>query len=130
MMSTLQVVNEMYRNKKEVLKLEKQIHAETKDQFKRLMYYYNRVEKIAKSILIYALLVFMIYKTQVIEVNIINWIFFVLNNINLFLIIRGSRSESAINQSIWVTTVIKLYSLVIMITDILFICLIGEFEKA
>lgn len=129
MMSLLQEVNSMYKDKKAVLALEKQIQSETKDEFKKITYYYGRIERIAKSIVIYALLGFMIYATQTIEVNIINWVFFVLNNINMFLIIRGSKKESSINQSICVTNIIKAYSLFVMSLDILFICFIGMNEK-
>lgn len=84
MMNLLQIVNAMYTNKTAIVKLEEKIGSGLKDQFGKMAYYFSRVERIVKSLLIYSLLFFMIYVTQTIEVNLINWIFFILNNINLF----------------------------------------------
>lgn len=129
LMNLLQIVNQMYTNREAVLKLEGQVAAEARDRYKRAIYYYERVERIAKSLLVATLLVVMIYAAQAIEVNLINWVFFALTNINLFLLIRGSRTESSLNQSVCVTNIIKVYSLVVMVLDLTFICLVGEFEK-
>jgi len=71
----------------------------------------------------------MIYVHESIEINIINWIFYIFNTVNFALIIRGSKSLKYVQQSLRVTNCIKVYSLLILIIDILFMCFIGEFEK-
>jgi len=128
-LSLLQQVNTMYRQKEEIVKLEEFMKNSLKDENEKLIYYYGRVEKIIKSMAIYSILVFMIFIHSSIETNLINWVFFVLNLINFAFIIRGTKELKFLKQSLCITNLIKVWSLMILILDILFICFIGEIEK-
>jgi len=89
----------MYRQKKEIARLEEDIKNSIKDRYEKLVYYYGRVDKIVKSIAIYSILIFMIYLHSTIEVNLINWMFFMLNLVNFAFIIRGSKSLEHLRQN-------------------------------
>lgn len=89
MMNILLIVNGMYKQKAEIDTLKEKTSANLKDQYGKASYYYNRVETIIKSFLIYTLLVFMIYVHTTIETNLVNWVFFILNSINFAFIVRG-----------------------------------------
>ena len=79
LMHILMIVNTMFKQKAEIDNLREKTNANLKDQYAKASYYYNRVETIAKSLLIYTLLIFMIYVQTTIETNLINWVFYVLN---------------------------------------------------
>mmetsp|Transcript_21580 Transcript_21580/g.33240 ORF Transcript_21580/g.33240 Transcript_21580/m.33240 type:complete len:435 (-) Transcript_21580:108-1412(-) len=64
-----------------------------------------------------------------IETNIINWLFFILNAVNLALIIRGNKGIKYLKQSVFIANTIKVYALIILIIDILFISFVGEMPK-
>jgi len=100
-----------------------------KKNFAKATYYLNRVQNIVKGILIYALMVFMIGIHIRLETNLFNWVFFSLNMINLALIIRGTNTIKEIKQSLKVINMLKVYSLAVLILDILFIGVIGELPK-
>lgn len=129
LMSFLNAVNQMFKKKDEVNRLTKLASSSLSDQYSTAAYYYGRVEKIVTSLLIYAMIIFMIWALQTLETNLINWVFFVLNTLQFAFIVRGSKSLSYLRQSLCVANSIKAYSLFILILDILFICFIGEFEK-
>jgi hypothetical protein len=129
LMHILMIVNTMFKQKAEIDNLREKTNANLKDQYAKASYYYNRVETIAKSLLIYTLLIFMIYVQTTIETNLINWVFYVLNSINFAFIVRGVKKIGYLKQSLAVSNMIKIYSLLVMVIDIIFICFIGEFEK-
>jgi hypothetical protein len=131
MMSILDTVNQMFSNQREgeVDKLQEECTKSFKKNYKRLTYYMQRVQNIIKGLIIYALMVFMVFIHKDLETNIINWIFFSLNMINLALIIRGTSTMNDIKQSLKIVNIIKVYSLTVLILIILFISLIGELPK-
>ena len=92
MMSLLNIVNDMYKQKSEIAKLQEVAKNSIQEQYKSANYYYGRVERIVKSLIIYMILIFMIYIHQSIETNIINWCFFILNALNFAFIIRGTKN--------------------------------------
>ena len=56
----------------------------------------------------------------------ISWVFFVLNALMLSFIAKGDNKESTNMYTKRVATIIKCYSTFILVTDIVFVCLIGE----
>jgi len=129
-MSLLNDLNKMYQNKKEVAQLTEQCKSNLRDQYAKATYYYGRVENIVKGLFIYVVMITMIAIHALIETNIINWIFFILNAINLAMMIRGNKGIKYLKQSIFIANSIKVYALMVLILDILFISFIGEDEKA
>jgi len=129
LLNLLSIVNDMFKQKKEIIKLTELTSLAMKDKYERAIYYYGRVERIIKSLLIFAILILMIYMQSTIEISIINWVFFVLNTINFAFIIRGTKDVKFVRQSLCITNFIKAYSLLIIAINLLFISFIGETEK-
>ena len=63
------------------------------------------------------------------ETNLIMWIFFLLSIYGLMQIIRANRSEKEIKRSINISKFIKLYSCFVLVLNILFLAIFGEFRK-
>ena len=63
------------------------------------------------------------------ETNVIMWIFFLLSIYGLMQIIRANRSEKEIKRSINISKFIKLYSCFVLVLNILFLAIFGEFRK-
>jgi hypothetical protein len=64
-----------------------------------------------------------------VQTNLINWIFFILNILNLGISISGTHNLYSVESSIKITRIIKFFALFILIFDTLFICFVGEVEK-
>lgn len=126
MMSFLNVVNRMFSQKEEIDKMSTQCSNSLYDQHQKFFYYLGRVKTITKGLLIYGLIVLMIYLHTNIETNVINWIFFSLQMTNLALIIKGMNSIKEIKLQIFVISIIKNVSFIILALDIFFITLFGE----
>ena len=75
--------------------------------------------------MIYVVLILMIYMQIYIETNIINWVFFVLNTMSFALLIRANTNVASIDLQLKVANFIKFYSLIVMVSDILFISFVG-----
>ena len=79
--------------------------------------------------MIWAVLILVIAATGYIETNIINWVFLTLNLVNFGLIIRGNKSLKSLKTNQRVVAIIKFYSMLILLANILFIVFIGATEK-
>jgi hypothetical protein len=75
MMSLLNSINDMYKNREEIEKLHEDTTSLLQDDYKKSLYYYNRVQNIVKGMMIWVVLGFMIGAIISIETNLINWIF-------------------------------------------------------
>jgi hypothetical protein len=80
--------------------------------------------------MIWAVLILMIAATGYIETNVINWVFLTLNLVNFGLIIRGNKSLKSLKTNQRVVGIIKFYSMLILLANILFIVFVGATEKA
>lgn len=125
MMGLLNKVNMMFKDKEAIVKITEIAENSFEDQYKKTSYYMGRVITISKGIAIYFVLILMIYMQIYIETNIINWVFFVLNTLGFALMIRANTNVYAIEQQLKVANLIKFYSLMILVLDILFISFVG-----
>jgi hypothetical protein len=99
------------------------------DDFKRTAYYFARVKRIAEGIFIYSIIMVMCMVQINLETNILNWLFFIVNIMNLVILISGASTQASLKRQERIATFIKLFAIIIIVIDILFIFLIGEFEK-
>ena len=63
------------------------------------------------------------------ETNVIMWIFFLLSICALGQLIRANRSKKEIQKSVNISMFIKFYSCFVLILNILFLAIFGEFRK-
>ena len=75
--------------------------------------------------LINAVLCFLVYLTLVIEINLINWVFYILTTLLIAFKLRSSDSIEVLKQSLRLVNILKLYSLVILVLTILFLTFVG-----
>ena len=75
--------------------------------------------------LINAVLCFLVYLTLVIEINLINWVFYILTTLLIAFKLRSSDSIEVLKQSLRLVNILKLYSLVILVVTILFLTFVG-----
>lgn len=75
--------------------------------------------------LINAVLCFLVYLTLVIEINLINWVFYILTTLLIAFKLRSSDSVEVLKQSLRLVNILKLYSLVILVVTILFLTFVG-----
>ena len=94
MMSFLDSINNMFKNKLEIIKLQDHCTNSFRDKYDKFHYYYKRTDKIIKGVIIYVMMMSMIYLHTFIQINIFNWVFWTLNVINFALLVRGTKSIS------------------------------------
>lgn len=99
------------------------------DEYKTVAYYLHRVKYLVASVFVYLVLGIMIYLQHNVQTNLINWTFFVMNVLNLSMMITGSHSNKSYTRNERVASFIKFYSISILLTDIAFVFFIGEKEK-
>jgi hypothetical protein len=97
-----------------------------REKFTKTLYNAIRIKNFIQSYLIFVLLGVLLYFIGKAQVNLISWIFFILNALMLSFIAKGDNKDSTNRYTKRTATVIKVYSTFILVTDILFVCLIGE----
>ena len=75
--------------------------------------------------LINAVLCFLVYLTLVIEINLINWVFYILTTLLIAFKLRSSDSVEVLKTSLRLVNILKLYSLVILVVTIMFLTFVG-----
>jgi len=128
-MALLDSINKMFKNKKEIILLQEFVASDFKDKYSKFSYYYKRTEKILQGFVVYSVLGINIYIHKYLQVNLINWVFWILNILNFGLMIRGTKTTKYVNQIKATTNSLKFYSLMILVIDIAFSIFIGEREK-
>lgn len=129
MMSLLNNINDMYKRREEIDKLQEDTMSLLQDDYKKSLYYYNRVQNVVKGLMIWVVIIAMIGAISAIETNLINWVFLGLNIILLGFIIRGNKSIKSIRNNLRLVSFIKMYSIIILMANIMFILFVGEKPK-
>jgi hypothetical protein len=119
----------MFKDKKEVMNLQEYCSNQIKDNYGKAHYYWLRTQRFIMGAVIYLILIIMVGLQYYIEQNLLNWIFWILNVVNFALMIRGSKQVKYLKQSLCITNFVKVYALLVLIADILFIVSLGELEK-
>jgi len=126
LMNLLQLINYFFRDAEEVADMEEICFEGIREKFTQTLYHAIRVKNFIQSYLILVLLAVLLYFIGEAQVNLISWVFFVLNALMLSFIAKGDDKASTNTYTRRVATVIKCYSTFILVTDIIFVCLIGE----
>lgn len=125
-MNLLNLINYLFQDKEKVKKMQQICDDGIKENFTKARYNAIRFKNFIQSYLIFVVLGVLLYFIGKAQVNLISWIFFVLNMMMLSFIAKGDGKESTNRYTKQVCTVIKVYSTIILVSDILFICFIGE----
>jgi hypothetical protein len=99
------------------------------DDFKRIAYYFARVKRIMKGVFIYGIIIAMCVIHVNMQTNILNWLFFIVNIVNVVIMIIGVETQSSLRTQETIAKFIKVFSITIIVIDIFFVVIIGEFEK-
>jgi hypothetical protein len=126
LMNLLNLINYFFRDKKEVEVMQRICFEGIREKFTQTLYNAIRLKNFVQSYLIFLLLGVLLYFIGKAQVNLISWMFFVLNALMLSFIAKGDNKESTNKYTKRVATIIKYYSTFILVTDIVFVCLIGE----
>jgi hypothetical protein len=129
MMSFLNNINEMYTYREEMEKLQEDTMSLLQDDYKKSLYYYTRVQNVIKGLLIWVVIILMVGANSQTETNLINWVFMGMNFVLFGLIIRGNKSIKSIKNNLKLVSFIKVYSMTMLISNIMFILFVGEKEK-
>lgn len=129
LMNLLNLINHLFQDKEEVKEMQQICDDGIKENFTKARYNAIRFKNFVQSYLIFVVLGVLLYFIGKAQVNLISWIFFVLNMMMLSFIAKGDDKDSTNRYTKQVCTVIKVYSTIILVSDILFICLVGEREK-
>lgn len=100
-----------------------------RDRFFNLAVKLMRLKNALNQYLIIVVVACMFYFIRQAQSNLINWIFFVLNMLMFSFIAKGDDKDSTNKHSRNIAYVIKFYSMIILMIDIAFICLVGNIEK-
>ena len=128
LMNLLNLINYLFQDKEKVQQMQQICDNGIKrdENFTKARSNAIRCKNFIQSYLIFAVIGVLIYFIGQAQVNLISWIFFILNMMMLSLIAKGDDKESTNRYTKQVCTVIKVYSTLILVSDILFICFIGE----
>lgn len=80
---------------------------------------------VINQVMIFLAIGVMLLLMMQVETDLITWVFFVLNMIQLAFLIRGSSDSSEAATCRFVSQVIKIYALVVLMIQILFISFVG-----
>lgn len=83
----------------------------------------------AKNFVILAILILAIYFLGKAQTNIINIVFFTLNVFNAMMIARSDNKSVTFKSALVIATIIKYFSIVVIITEFLFACTLGLREN-
>lgn len=99
------------------------------DDFKRTAYYFARVKRVLKGVFIYGIILAMVVIHVNMQTNFLNWLFFIVNIVNVVIMIVGVQTQSSLRTQERIAKFIKVFSITIIVIDIVFVIWIGEFEK-
>ena len=99
LMGILADANQAFTNKEQSDKLMIECVSRLRDEYKTCSYYLSRVKYLIKSIFIYLVLCFMLYLQNNVQTNLINWTFFIVNVLNVAMMIAGDKSKESYNRS-------------------------------
>jgi hypothetical protein len=128
LMGILQSINSMYKDKKTIEELEKKVFDKYEEKNSKKTYYFARVWKIINGITSFCILIVLIVMIFNIQNNLINWIYFCQTIFLVSLKLRASTSSNALGESLMVARNIKYYSLMVFISNIVFISFVGYSE--
>lgn len=128
LMGILQSINSMYKDKKTIEELEKKVFDKYEEKNSKKTYYFARVWKIINGITSFCILIVLIVMIFNIQNNLINWIYFCQTIFLVSLKLRASTSVNALGESLMVARNIKYYSLMVFISNIVFISFVGYSE--
>jgi hypothetical protein len=129
LMGILQSINSMYKDKKTIEELEKKVFDKYEEKNSKKTYYFARVWKIINGITSFCILIVLIVMIFNIQNNLINWIYFCQTIFLVSLKLRASTSVNALGESLMVARNIKYYSLMVFISNIVFISFVGYDER-
>jgi len=129
LMGILQSINSMYKDKKTIEELEKKVFDKYEEKNSKKTYYFARVWKIINGITSFCILIVLIVMIFNIQNNLINWIYFCQTIFLVSLKLRASTSVNALGESLMVARNIKYYSLLVFISNIVFISFVGYDER-
>jgi hypothetical protein len=123
----LREVNFIYTiEKKETNNLRRECEQVVKEKTGQLGYYWSRVKRIVLGIFTYAIVFLMIGMQLFQEVNIISWLFFVLNLLSFGMMIRGNQKSGEIQKQYLISSFTKYFSLVIILANVFLLVLANE----
>ena len=128
LMGILQSINSMYKDKKTIEELEKKVFDKYEEKNSKKTYYFARVWKFINAITSFCIMIVLIAMIFNIQNNVINWIYFCQTIFLVSLKLRASTSVHALGESLMVARNIKYYSLMVLISNIVFISFIGYDE--
>jgi hypothetical protein len=119
LMRMLKEVNIMYTKEKESeYKLREEAKHIIAEKTGKLGYYANRIRRIAMGLFNYAVIVALVLVQYITEPSIITWLFFALNLTNLAFMVRGSLRASELRRQFIISSIIKIYSLIVIIISV------------
>jgi hypothetical protein len=114
----LRVINKLFTEKNsryEALNLLNIAQEKNNDLAPVASYYLNRFKNLFSSVAMLLLVFLMISMQTIMEIDIISWIFLILNLVNLAFIIKGNTSVTAAKASYYIAELIKFYALFVLI---------------
>jgi len=122
-------LNTLFRDKKKSEKMVQEAKDGMSDDFQRTSYYLGRVKRILKGVFIYCIILVMCIVQVNMQTNVINWLFFIVNIVNVSILVSGVNTRASFKSSELIARFIKFFSITIIVIDILFIWFIGEYAK-
>jgi hypothetical protein len=120
LMRFLREVNIIYTKEKlEEYKLRQSAIHVVEEKAGKAGYYFNRFKSIFAGIFQSFVIIALVCVQYITAPSIITWLFFVLNLLNLALMIRGSLKEKEIHRQLIISSIIKFYSLIVIISNVL-----------
>jgi len=129
LMNLLNLINYLFQDKEEVAEMDRICYEGIREKYTDALYNAMRFKNFIQSNLIFVVLAVLLYFIAKAQVNLISWIFFILNMMMLSFIAKGDGKESTNKHIKQVCTIIKTYSTIILVADIIFICFVGERPK-
>ena len=129
MMNALNMINVLYVNPTETLRMQK-----TADKYLRKRFESNflgalRAKNAINKFFMVVALVLMIFFVGKAQTNLINWIFWTLNVLNFAFLAVADNATSTNKASLRVARAIKVFSAYMLLFDILFMSFVGEAEQ-
>lgn len=124
----LRKINDMLNNEDsrlDAMKLMAEADEKVRQSNQKIVYYMNRIGTWVKTFSILAVVVLMLVSHSIIETDLMSWIFFVLNFINMAALIRGDSSKSSVARSLLISNIIKAYALAVLLLTFCFVTIIG-----
>jgi hypothetical protein len=125
-MTALNVINKIFVDEDEAAQLEVTCHDLIRKKYPRQQFYFATFKNSINRYMVWIALCLMMYSLSYAQTNFITWIFFFLNVNLMALVARGGKDIKIMKHTLNFSLVIKYYSVLVILVDILFIFLIGE----